>query len=161
MSTGGRWTIFRALLFLSGLTLVGYVAYRYTLAQPPDHGSLYGKIFPASLLLALVGISLAVSPHLLAGVRGRPGLALRGALTAYGAVWMATGMVCTRSLAAGVAEAPFRGTVDLLHMLSGHLFLPVAVVTLAWGSARVARWMGAEEVRPVGVGEPAFGVAGD
>jgi hypothetical protein len=159
MITGRRWALFRALLFLSGLTLVGYVAYRYTLAQPPDHGSLYGKIFPLSLLLALTGISLAASPHLLTRLRGRPGMACRGALTAFGGAWMATGVACTRSLAAGVPEAPLGGTIDLLHMASGHVYLPVGVVALAWGSARVARWLGAEEAPPAGVGEPALTVA--
>lgn len=161
MVTGRLWTLFRALLFLSGLTLVSYVAYRYSLAQPPDHGSLYGKVFPLSLLLALLGMGLAVSPHLLDRVRGHAGMACRGALTAFSGAWMVTGLACTRSLAAGVAEAPLRGTFDLLHMVSGHVYLPLGVVALAWGSARVAQWMGAEELRPDWVREPVLGVSGD
>lgn len=153
MTTGRRWALLRALLFLAGLTLVGYVTYRYSLAQPPDHGSTYGKIFPLSLLLALAAISLAVSPHLLERVPGHPGMACRGALTAFSGTWMATGLACTRSLAAGVTEAPLAGTLDLVHMVSGHVFLPTAVVALAWSATRVARWLGAEEAPPAR-GEP-------
>lgn len=162
MTTVRRWVLFRALLLLSGLTLVGYVAYRYTLFQPPDHGSLYGRIFPLSLTFALLGIALAIAPHLLSRLRGHPGMACRGAVTAFGGAWMATGLMCTRALAAGVAEAPLRGTLDLVHMLSGHVYLPVAVVALAWCSRRVARWMGAEEELEISrFATPALSVAGD
>lgn len=49
MNHGRLWNLFRALLFLSGLVLVGYVAYRFSLFNPPSHGSLYGRIFPLAL----------------------------------------------------------------------------------------------------------------
>jgi hypothetical protein len=161
MSNGRGWTIFRGLLFLAGFSLVGYVAYRYTLFSPPDHGSLYGKIFPLSLVLAVVGMMLAVRPHLLNRVRGHAGLPLRSALTVFGGVWMATGLMCAQSLAAGMAEAPLGGTVDMIHMLSQHVFLPIAVVALAWAPARVARWLGAQAVEPVVLGEPGLAAVSD
>lgn len=151
-----RWTGFRALLFLAAISMLGYIAYRYTLFQPPDHGSLYGVIFPLSALLAVVGAVLAAEPFLLAGVRGRPGAALRGGLVGYGALWMATGVVCTRSLAAGIAAAPLGGSVDMLHMVAQHVFLPIAVAALAWAPARVGRWLGAPEPLPRTDADPAF-----
>ncbi len=84
----GRWETFRAVLFLAGLALVGYVAYRYTLFSPPDHGSLYGKIFPLALPFAALAMALALRPGLIARVPGQGGLALRAALKAFGGVWM-------------------------------------------------------------------------
>lgn len=149
-----RWAGFRALLFLAGSSLLGYIAYRYTLFQPPDHGSLYGVIFPLSVVLAVLGAVLAVHPFLLAGVRGRPGAALRGGLIGFGAVWMATGVACTRSLVEGIGVAPLGGSIDMVHMVSQHIFLPAAVALLAWAPARVAGWMGAALPEPVPTGEP-------
>jgi hypothetical protein len=73
MNNGRNWMVFRGFLFLSGLALMGYVAYRYTLFNPPDHGSLYGKIFPLSLLLAALGMALALWPFLLDRVQGQIG----------------------------------------------------------------------------------------
>ncbi|MBA4157368.1 MAG: hypothetical protein H0X65_07820 [Gemmatimonadetes bacterium] len=151
-----RWAGFRALLFLSGVSLLGYIAYRYTLFQPPDHGSLYGVIFPLSVVLAMFGAVLAVYPFLLDGVRGRPGAMLRGGLIGFGALWMATGVACTHSLAAGIGAAPLGGSVDMAHMLSQHVFLPVAVALLAWAPARVAGWMGAAPPEPLPAREPAL-----
>jgi hypothetical protein len=155
-----RWPTFRALLFLSGLTLVGYVVYRFALPQPPDYGSLYGRIFLLSLLLAVAGMVLGVSPRSLHDARGWPGSGIRVALSGFGAVWMATGLACTPSLVAGVSESPLRGTFDLIHMLSGHVYLPLAVAALAWAPARVARWLRAHQVvRHVPIGAPVLEMA--
>jgi hypothetical protein len=151
------WRGFRILLFLAGLSLVGYVGYRYSFFQPPDHGSLYGTIFPLSLLLAVVGMVLAFQPYALARVPGQAGMALRSGLTVYGGAWMATGLMCASSLAKGMAEVPLGGSIDMLHMLFQHVFLPVAVVALAWAPERVGRWLGAREEHPIAAAEPAFG----
>lgn len=148
------WVGMRVLLFLAGLSLVGYVAYRYTLFSPPDHGSLYGKIFPLSLVLAALGMALAVRPLLLARVQGPAGLPLRTALTGLGAVWMGTGLTCVQSLATGILAAPLGGTIDMTHMLAQHVFLPLGVAALAWAPERVARWLGADaEPSPAAEGE--------
>ena len=152
------WGAFRALLFLAGLSLVGYIAYRYSFYQPPDPGTLYGIIFPLSILLAAAGMALAFRPRALARVPGQAGTVLRSAFTAYGGVWMATGLMCTSSLARGAVAAPLGGSIDLLHMLFQHVFLPVAVVALAWAPERVARMLGAPpEEQPHAVVEPVFG----
>ncbi len=155
----GRWETFRAVLFLAGLALVGYVAYRYTLFNPPDHGSLYGKIFPLALPFAALAMALALRPGLIARVPGQGGLALRAAVTAFGGVWMATGMMCVAAFTGAIAEVPLGGTFDLMHMLNDHLFLPITVVALAWAPERVARWMGAEQAEPRAVREPVWGAA--
>jgi hypothetical protein len=80
-----RWMVFRSLLLASGLGLLAYVAYRYTLFAPPDHGTLYGKIFPLSVVLAALGIALAVHPRLFGALRGQPRMATCSAVTALGA----------------------------------------------------------------------------
>lgn len=151
-----RWNVFRALLLLSASGLMAYVAYRYTLFSPPDHGTLYGKIFPLALVLALLGITLAARPHLCEGMRGQRRKAACSAVTVFGGVWMATGVMCVRSLAAGMVAAPLGGAFDMLHMLSDHVFLPLAVCALAWAPARVARWLGAPEDQGMVAGEPAL-----
>lgn len=156
------WHALRALLFVAGLTLVGYIDYRYSFFQPPDHGTVYGVIFPLSALLALAGMVLAFRPYALARVPGQAGLALRSGITAYGGVWMATGMMCASSLARGAVKAPLGGSVDLLHMLLQHVFLPLGVVALAWAPERVARWTGAPEEAPAGdasASEPVLGTS--
>lgn len=154
MTTWSRWMTFRAVLLLSGLSLVGYVAYRYTLFQPPSAGSLYGTIFPLSLLLAGAGIVLAVRPDTLDQLRGPRGFAVRGGLTAFGAVWMATGAMCVASFARAIPEAPLGGTIDMVHMLSDHVVLPLGIAALAWAPARVARWLGARPAELAGGVEP-------
>lgn len=145
------WSVFRVALALSGLWLVGYVAYRYTLFNPPDHGTVYAYVLDASLVLAVVGMALAASPYLLHRAEGRSGLALRGALTLYGGIWMATGVGCVVSLTKGIAAAPLGGTVDMIHMLSDHIFLPLSVGILAWAPGWLARTLGAPEEEGDGV----------
>jgi hypothetical protein len=155
-----RWTLFRSLLLASGLGLLAYIAYRYSLFNPPDHGSLYGKIFPLSGVLAGLGITLAVRPRLFGRLRGQPKMAGCSALTAFGGAWMATGMMCVRSTAAAVVAAPLGGTFDMVHLMSDHLFLPVAVVALAWAPGWVAGRLGAQEEEPEMIAEPTLGAAG-
>lgn len=153
------WRGFRVLLFFAGISLVGYVGYRYSFVQPPEHGSVYGTIFPLSLVLAVVGMVLAIQPDALARVAGQTGTAVRSGLTGYGAVWMATGLMCARSLVGGVVEAPLGGSIDMLHMLLQHVFLPVSVMALAWSPGRLARLLGAREFEPPLVAEQVLGAA--
>lgn len=151
------WMTFRVIFFLAGISLVGYVAYRYTLFSPPDHGSLYGKVFPLALPFALLAMLLAVRPRLFEGLSGQAGLATRSVTTVFAGVWMATGLMCAASFSNAIVAAPLGGTFDMVHMLSDHVFLPVAIVALAWAPARVARWMGAVDERPARIAEPAWG----
>jgi hypothetical protein len=152
------WLAFRVLLFVAGLSLVGYIAYRYSFYRPPDHGTVYGIIFPLSFVLAVAGMTLAFLPYALARLRGQAGNALRGGLSVYGGVWMATGLLCASSLAQGAVAAPLGGSVDMLHMLFQHVFLPASVVALAWAPERVARWLNAPpEPAPAAAAKPAFG----
>lgn len=157
MSSGRNWIIFRAALFLAGLAQVGYVIYRYTLFNPPDLATLYGKIFPLSLLLAGAAMMLALRPYLFEDVQGHAGSAARGALTSLGLLWMATGVMCAGMLAAGIAAAPLGGTFDMLHMVTDHVFLPFAVGALLWAPASVARWLGGQANKPFPTGSPALG----
>lgn len=136
------WTAFRVALFVSGLWLLGYVVYRYTLFNPPEHGTVYGTIFPAALILALTGLVLAARPGLL-GRRSGPGAgALKAGLSGFGILWMATGLHCTLSLLDGMAAAPLGGTIDMVHMVSDHVFLPVSVGVLAWAPGWLAGKLG-------------------
>lgn len=153
------WTPFRVALGVSALWLTGYVAYRYSVFNPPDHGTAYFYIFPASLVLAAVAFVLAFRPFLLSRVPGIGGTALRGTLTAYGAVWMASGVGCTLSLLEGIAIAPLGGSIDMVHMVSDHVFLPLAVATLAWAPGWLAVRLGASSaVRAAGGGPGRPGV---
>ncbi|GAC1654451.1 MAG: hypothetical protein NVS4B3_18460 [Gemmatimonadaceae bacterium] len=156
MTNGIRWLAFRAALFLSGINLVGYIIYRHTLVHPPNHGSVYGIIFYLSVVLSIAGVVLSVEPFLLAA-EGRWRGALRGALTGFGAVWMTTGVLCARSLVEGVGKRPLGGAIDLLHMVSDHMLLPIGIAALAWAPTRVAAWLGAES-DPRATTEPAFAV---
>ena len=152
-----RWVVFRGVLFLAGLALVGYVAYRYTLFNAPDHGSLYGKLFPLALPFAALAMALAVRPRLIARVPGQGGLALRGAVTTFGGAWMAMGLMCAAGFAKAVAEAPLSGTFDLMHMLSDHVFLPVAVVALAWAPDALPGWIRPGQSDALSADEPVWG----
>lgn len=136
------WTAFRGVLLFAGVWLTGYAVYRYTLFAPPDHGTVYGKIFLLAPLLAWTGIALALRPDLLRGGGATRGAA-RVALSSYGLVWMGTGLHCTASLLEGMAAAPLGGSIDMIHMLSDHVVLPASVVALAWAPDRVARRLGA------------------
>ncbi|GAC1659348.1 MAG: hypothetical protein NVS4B3_27560 [Gemmatimonadaceae bacterium] len=156
MTNGTRWLTFRVALFLSGINLVGYIVYRHTLVHPPSHGSVYGIIFYVSVLLSVAGVVLSVEPFLLAG-EGRTRGALRGALTGFGLVWMSTGLLCARSLVDGVGKRPLGGAIDLLHMVSDHMLLPIGIAALAWVPARVAAWLGACS-EPIASTDPAFAV---
>jgi hypothetical protein len=136
--------ILRGGLFLASLGLFAYIVYRYTLYLPPDHGTVYGKIFPLSALLAASGIALAVQPFVFRDLRGVAGAGIRFGLTGLSGFWMATGLLCTRTLARGVVAAPLGGAFDLLHMVSDHVVLPLGIVALVWVPARLARRLGGD-----------------
>lgn len=142
------WILLRAVLFFSGLSLIGYVGYRYLVAGAPEAGTVYGVIFPASLLLAAVAILLAFRPALFRGADGATGFGLRGGLGLFGAVWMGTGLMCVQSLAAGVAASPLFGSLDFLHMVSHHVVIPAGVGLLVAIPGRVAAWAGEDAPAP-------------
>lgn len=156
MEMNGRgWAILRGLMGTSAIALIGYVAYRYSIYNPPRHGSLYATIFPLALPFALLALALAVRPRLLAGLAGGAGVAARAGATAFGGLWMATGAMCVAGFSKAVVEAPVEGTVNMVHLVSDHIFLPVAVVALAWVPDLVARWLGAESAESAGERHPA------
>jgi len=138
----------RAALLLASLALFAYIVFRYTLYLPPDHGSVYGKIFPLATLLAASGIALAVQPFFLRDLPGPGGTVLRAGLTGLSGLWMATGLLCVRSLARGAVAAPLGGTFDLLHLVSDHVLLPLGIVALVWVPAQVAHRLGGQRPDP-------------
>lgn len=142
------WILLRALLFFSGVSLIGYVAFRYTLSgSPPEGGSVYGTIFPASLLLAFVAILLAFRPGFFRAADGAPGYGLRGGLVLFGAVWMGNGLLCVPSLTQGVLASPFVGSMNFLHMVSHHVVIPAGLALLVAIPGPVLAWAGEADGR--------------
>lgn len=136
------WMLARTILFLSGVSLAGYVVYRYTLSgNPPEAGTVYGTIFPASLVLAGLAVVLAFKPYLFRGADGLTGYGLRGGLLGFGAVWMGTGLLCVQSLTAGMIEAPFFGSLEFMHMLSHHVVIPAGMGFLIGIPGQVMGWI--------------------
>lgn len=145
MSNQRGWMILRGLMGAAAIALVGYVAYRYSIFNPPRHGSLYGTIFPFALPFALLALALAWRPRLLAALPGAAGAASRAGATLFSGLWMATGAMCVAGFSKAVASAPVGGSLDMLHIFSDHIFLPVAVIALAWAPDRIARALGATD----------------
>lgn len=142
-SRRGGWILARAILLFSGVSLAGYVWYRYALApNPPEMGTVYGTIFPASLLLAALAVILAFRPYLFRGADGVSGWGLRGGLLGFGAIWMGTGLMCVQSLTAGMISSPFFGTLDFMHMLSHHVVIPAGMGFLVGIPHQVMGWVG-------------------
>lgn len=135
------WTLARGILFASGVSLFAYIAYRYSVGSAPDHGSLYGVLFSSSSLLAAGALLFAVRPHLMNRIPGFTGPVVRGGVVLLGVGWMATGLLCLGALARGVVSSPLFGTLDLIHMLSHHVVIPVALGFLALDSRKAERWL--------------------
>lgn len=148
MTRWNRWMLLRGVLLLASLGLFAYIVFRYTLYLPPEHGSVYGKIFPLSALLAASGVALAVQPFLFRDLPGPGGTILRVGLTGVSGFWMATGLLCAHSLARGAMTAPLGGTFDLLHMVSDHVILPLGIMALVWVPSTIAHRLGGERPEP-------------
>lgn len=137
------WLLARGILLVSGISLAGYIVYRYTVAgNPPQVGTLYGTIFPASILLAILAVTLAVKPYLFRDADGMTGYGVRGGLLLFGAGWMGTGLLCVQSLTAGMIDAPVLGTLDFMHMLSHHVVIPAGMGFLVGIPTHVMDWVG-------------------
>lgn len=143
-STAWGWLALRVALFIAAASLLVYIPYRYLAASHPAPGTVYGTIFPASALLALAGLVLAVRPDACACSKRRTMVA--GGLTAFGVTWMATGLQCLGSLAQTTLQTPLQGVLATFHMTAQHVFLSIGVVALAWAPERVARWCGASKL---------------
>lgn len=98
---------------------------------------------------------LAARPLFFARLRGPAALAVRAVTTGFAGVWMATGAMCTASTMKSIANAPLGGTIDVLHVFSDHVWLPLAVTALVWVPVRVAARLGAREGEPAALGAPA------
>lgn len=160
MSNQRGWMILRGLMGASAIALMGYVAYRYSIYNPPRHGSLYGTIFPFALPFALLALALAWRPRLLARLPGAAGAASRSGATLFSGLWMATGAMCVAGFSKAVVDAPVAGTLDMLHIFSDHIFLPVAVIALAWAPDRIARALGARDAATPSDSDRIFTAAG-
>lgn len=137
------WILARAVLFFSGVSLIGYVVFRYAFSgSPPEAGTVYGVVFPASTLLAVLALVLAFRPDLFRHARSAGGLGIRGGVVLFGAVWMGTGLLCVQSLTQGVLASPFVGSLNFLHMVSDHVILPAGVGLLAAAPGAVLSWAG-------------------
>lgn len=149
--SGYGWLAFRMAVFVAGASLLVYIAYRYVAGSHPAPGaSAYGIIFPASSLLALAGMYLAVRPMACACSgegRGRERF-IAGSLTAISGVWIFTGLQCAGYLAQTTLDTPLRGFLETFHMAAQHVFLSLGVVALAWVPHRVAGWCGADAADP-------------
>lgn len=140
------WLLLRALLFFSGVSLIGYVLYRYAFSgSPPEAGTVYGAIFPASVLLAALAMFLAFRPAFFRGVDDAAGRGVRGGVVLFGAVWMGTGLLCVQSLAQGILASPFVGTLNFFHMASHHVVIPAGLGLLVGVPATVLAWAGEDE----------------
>lgn len=152
------WILLRAVLFFSGISLIGYVLYRYAFSgSPPEAGTVYGVIFPSSVLLGVLAITLAFRPGLFRGADGAGGWGIRGGVFAFGAVWMATGLLCVQSLTQGILESPVFGTLNFLHMVSHHVVIPAGLGLLVAVPGAVLAWAGDDEDRGTAVERPSRG----
>lgn len=125
--------LFRLALGLTGLSLWGYIPYRYATRPPAFEGflgSAYATLFPLAAVLGLAAILAALRPSLFD--RLEASAAGRGALGAYGGLWLAMGVMCIPSLSATTAAAPIKGAIATIHMSAQHVFLGLVALGAAW-----------------------------
>lgn len=129
--------LFRLALFLSALSLAAYIPYKYTTQLHAITG-IYAFLFPISGLLALAGITLAVKPATACDCA----MPMRTGIGALSVLWMATGVLCVKSLAVGVMNDPVQGSIAMVHMLAQHVFLSLSLLTFAFFPEQMARLLG-------------------
>lgn len=125
--------VLRVVLFLSAATLALYIPFKY-LTQLHATTGIYAFLFPLSGLLAIAGITLSVKPQTACDcstmTRGGAGVLAVG--------WMATGLMCVSSLSEMVLEVPLGGTIAMVHMLTQHVVLSMAILAFAIWPRRTA-----------------------
>lgn len=125
--------LFRIALGATALSLWAYIPYRYATRPPRFEGFLgsgYAILFPMAAVFALGALVAALSPKWLD--RASESKSARGILGAYGATWLAMGMLCIPSLTASAAVAPLKAAIATLHMSAQHVFLALTAVVFAW-----------------------------
>ena len=120
-----RFKAYRLLMFLAGLSLMGYVPYKM-LAQPEAMTGLYGILFPSSLVLAIAGMFFAVRPAL--AHRMPLFLSIPTGLLAAG--WLTTGLECVPTFAKLILTHPLGGLFATAHMSLQHVVLSVSLAML-------------------------------
>lgn len=143
-TTPWSWLTLRIGLFVAAASLFVYIPYRYLSGSHPAPDSVYGIIFPASALLGLAGLVLAVRPD--ACACSRSGKMVGGALTVLGLTWLGSGLQCVGYLTQTTIDTPLRGLLETFHMTAQHVFLSLGVVAMVWAPDRLARWCGAREL---------------
>lgn len=126
------WTTFRVLLMLAAASLAGYIPYKYATQLHAIDG-IYAFLFPLSGVLAMAGMALAARPEL----AFRIPLVGRAAIGALAAGWMATGMLCVKSLTTQVLVSPGAGLFASFHMATQHIFLSLAVAAIVLAPSAV------------------------
>lgn len=129
--------VFRLALFLAALSLAAYIPYKYA-TQLHAVSGIYAFLFPLSGLLALAGITVAVKPQVACDC----GMPVRSGLGALAVLWMVTGMLCVKSLAAGMLNDPLHGSIAMVHMLAQHAFLSLSLLAFALFPQQMARLLG-------------------
>lgn len=132
--------VFRLAVFLAGLSLAAYIPYKYA-TQLHAISGMYAFLFPLSGLLALAGIVVACKPETACDC----GVPMRAGVGALAVTWMATGLMCVKSLAAGIMDDPLQGTIATFHMAVQHVFLSLSLLAFAFLPERMVRLLG----RPV------------
>jgi len=143
-TTAWGWLTLRIALFVAAGSIFAYIPYRYLAGSHPAPDSLYGVIFPASALLGIAGLVLAVRPD--ACACSKSGRMVGGALTVLGVTWMGTGLQCVGYLTRTTIDTPLQGLLETFHMTAQHVFLVLGVVAMVWVPDRLARWCGAREL---------------
>ncbi len=120
-----RWKIYRMLMFLAGLSLLGYIPYKM-IAQPQTMVGLYGILFPSSSVLALAGVVFALKPAL----AHRLPLLLSLPTGILAAGWLVTGLECVPTFARAIMTHPLGGLFATAHMSLQHVILSVSLAAL-------------------------------
>lgn len=126
MSTQRSWIVYRLVMFAAAASLALYIPYKYA-TQLHAVSGLYAFLFPLSGVLAVAGIVLAVRPEL----AFRTPLVLRAVVGAVAVGWLATGLLCAKSLTLGILENPGPGLFAAFHMVVQHVVLSFQVAALA------------------------------
>lgn len=129
--------IFRAALFLAAASLAAYIPYKYA-TQLHAVSGMYAFLFPLSGWLALAGMVVAWKPQMACDC----GVSMRAGVGALSVLWMATGILCVKSLAADVMSDPLHGSIATLHMLAQHVFLSLGLIAFAVMPERVVTTLG-------------------
>lgn len=137
----GQWAL-RIGLLAAAVSLAAYIPFKYATQLHAMEGA-YAFLFPLSSLLALAGIILAVRPRCACDC----GVAVRSSLGALAVLWLATGLLCVRTLTLGILDNPLGGSFAMLHMLVQHVFLSLTVLAFALRPIRAATLLG-DEARP-------------